>query len=883
MLVPEGADGDTGSKGPVIKLVWDSAPFNTIYTLCEWNDVLYAGGRYDEKIYRSHDGVEWSVAFDQKTTYAWESSMVFNGSIYFGSTEDISGKWTVMIWRSSDGITLEKVFESDPSVEKIMPGRRFSIMNENLLLPIRGGTDGIVIGSSDGLNWETIFISEEYTNPNDIFEFNDAYYLSVSSKQNGGALFRASDGENWETIRNWTQGNKDWHGTVGHMVIFEDELYLAHNGNKENTWVEILKSSDGENFTEVWHGDRHELNYPEFAIYGNRLYLTMSGLSSENLGGEIWVFDGEDFSLLLEGNDFREHQFHGRAIFKGSLYIGGGSGKAGSGNAVLYRIYDPYESGPYIEVAWNTAPFGTVFVLTEFQDFLYAAGRWNERIYRSADGDIWSLAFPNRTTYSWQNAVVFKDTLYIVSAEGSGEIKTTILWRSTDGFALNKIIELENTTSERPSFGIFNDTLFMGVETYLGENISGCLYRSMDGVNWERIFTTNEGRRFQVFTIFNEAMYFTMSGLYCGGTIFSTTDGENFEMTAKWNDNLEYGENGAYGLCVFDNELYITLNSDGNGKLIRVLKSNDGEQFEEIWYSTEERLNAAKLCVFMGRLYLYICGKGTYSVGTQIRYFEDDEFKLLNEGDPAHEHTLLRHAVFKDALYIGGGGGQWMSHDAIIYRILDPKPFIVTSSQPEYRQGDSIIVTASYTEATNISFEIVEPGLESHLIQTRETDDLGICTIEFKLTLDDPVGTWTVFATNDRDLMTASNTFVVLPASPSPPPPPMPVLSILELNVPEKAVAGDTLKVNFTIMNTLDSDEDFLLVVQMKDPANICFNPVVGWENIHNSTTQVYSLSVQIPETAETGPYFLQGQLLTDFPRSGGFVIDHETTEVLVE
>ena len=246
-----------------------------------------------------------------------------------------------IFWRSSDGITLDKVFETDPSPQKINPHREFSIIDDTLMMSIKGGPQGIIMMSRDGTNWEEYFSTDEYRYLNDIIEYDGTYYMGASSQNDGGALYSSVDGENWSMIRNWTDGSANWHNTVGEMVIFENELYLALNGNKDDTWVEILKTVDGENFTEVWHGNEDEYNGPEFAVYKDRLYLTMSGNSSTDEGGEIRVLIGDDFELLLDGDGSTEHNFHGRAIFNDDLYIGGGSGKWDREDAVLYRIMDP--------------------------------------------------------------------------------------------------------------------------------------------------------------------------------------------------------------------------------------------------------------------------------------------------------------------------------------------------------------------------------------------------------------------------------------------------------------------------------------------------------------------------------------------------------------
>ena len=54
------------------------------------------------------------------------------------------------------------------------------------------------------------------------------------------------------------------------------------------------------------------------------------------------MFDGENFTLMLRGDDEKwEYKVHSSVIFKGALYIGGGSGNETNAYRFIYRIYDP--------------------------------------------------------------------------------------------------------------------------------------------------------------------------------------------------------------------------------------------------------------------------------------------------------------------------------------------------------------------------------------------------------------------------------------------------------------------------------------------------------------------------------------------------------------
>ena len=711
LLEPEGVRGEEDTEELSIEVAWDSAPFNVIQTLCTWNDDLYAAGRSSERIYRSSDGEEWEPAFKVRTSYAWDASIVFNGALYVGSSEQSSGEYFVTIWRSTDGVTLEKVYESEHFSYKISCARRFGFYEDSLVLGLKQA--GMMVMSQDGTNWEEFMSSDEYRTLNDVLEYDGYYYVSAGDPDAGGAVYRSADGEEWDIVQAWDDGTIDHSNGAGSMVIHDDALYLCHNGNKENAWGVVLKTTDGETFTEVWHGKEDHLNYAGLATYNDRLFLTLSGISSRNLGGEIRVLnenaivdgevkeDEETFVRIHDGNDYIEHHFHGRAIFDGSLFIGGGSGKGGSGDAILYRITDLDTDVPTIEIAEDELPFGTVFVLTEFDGHMYAAGRWNERIYRSANGADWELAFSQRTSYSWQNGITFDDDLYLVSCEGSGDRRTTILWRSENGISLEKIFEIENATTERPSFGTFNGSLYMGVDQYVDDARTCCLYRSTNGTNWEMIFSPEVGVGIHTFETFMDMFYFTSSSGSDGGALFRSGNGLDFELTARWPGGMEGHYNGTHGFTVFEDEIYIALNKD-TANAVRILKSGDGYNFTEVWSTTAEGMNAPSLCVYNDHLFLYMCGKMGASNGTEIRMFDGTEFTLLHRGNKDTEHSLMRHLIFDDALYIGGGSGNWRSNDAIIHRIefpLAPEPIPTIENTDDKLPFGTVFVLTEFNDA----------------------------------------------------------------------------------------------------------------------------------------------------------------------------------------
>jgi len=490
VMIPE--EGSAAwDDGLHVKLVWDDAPFGKILTLVTYNGELYAGGRLgQDKIYKSDDGETWTEAFPNKTSDEWRSSGVFNGSLYFGSVEDKGSTWSATIWRSTDGSSLSKVHEEEDSA-KIIP-LRFRVLDNALFVGINSGK-AMILKSEDGENWEEVFSTEDYNGFFDFTEYKGAFYATAGGEYDGGAVFKSDDGETWEKVIGWDEGTERWSDSGRDILVFNDELYVSVNGDRDSKWIKVFKSSDGEEFEEVWYYGKDYTSSPALSIYRGRLYLTFSGDKDKSVGGEIRVLDAGEFKLLKAGKGGSEHHFLGLARFNKALYVGGGSGTGGDTDGFVYRIMD---DGLEIELAWDDAPFERIITSEVYDDELYMAGKkGQEKIYKSADGDNWEAAFSQKTTYEWRSSFVFKDALYFGSCEDTGSTWTATIWRSTDGSSLQKIYENEDDDKIIPTrFGMFNDTLFVGINN----PNNAMILRSEDGTNWEEAYTTTDYDTFGV-------------------------------------------------------------------------------------------------------------------------------------------------------------------------------------------------------------------------------------------------------------------------------------------------------------------------------------------------------------------------------------------------
>ena len=886
MLVPEGVVGnDDAEKGPKIERVWNSAPFNTVFTLVTFQGKLYAAGRYDERIYRTPDGYTWTPAFSQTTTYAWFTSTVYNGDLYFSSTEEHGNEYSIDVWRSSDGIVLEHVYEQ--RFDHFIHPSNFGEFQEALYLAIKDG--GSIIRSSDGETWEEVYHSETYPRVKEFIEFNGAFYAGAYSRNDGGALLRTLDGNEWEIVFTIDEGQDTWHSAICTLVVFKGELYYGMNDNKDTKWVSIHRSPDGENFTEVWYTQENGLNAPKLRVFNDRLYVIMSGTGSSNIGGAIYYQHDGVFRLLKEGDDTYEQSFCEPAILGNAMYVGSGSSVAGRHDAAVHRIWETDGVLPFIEKVWDDAPFNTIYTLCSWNGMLYAAGRYDEKIYRSPDGVEWSEAFDVITTRAWDASIVYSGSIYFASTEQGTDTWTVAFWRSTDGITLEKVFETDpwhQMIYPHREFSIINDTLMMSIKG----GPRGIIMMSRNGTDWEEFFSNGDYRYLNDLIEFNGAYYLGTASQRDGGALYRSSDGENWSMIRNWTEGTRNWHNTLHKMVIFEDELYLGLNGNKEDSWVEILKTRDGENFTKVWQGAEDEYNAPEFAVYRDNLYLTMAGNSSTNEGGEIRIFTGTDFELLMDGDGDTEHNFRGKAIFNDDLYIGGGSGKWDGEDAVLYRIMDPCPFITCTmgpdlepgEAPDYNIGDMVEVLCTSSVNMEVSLEIVDPDGERFMIPAPE-DSGGVRDgshlFRFRIEEDDPVGLWSVFAENDRYHIKEKAAFQVLK---DPPFLPDPSISISSFTIPSSVLIGLSMPVVFEIMNTHETSVDVLLAVQMKDPDMRSLKPVTLEMTIPENSIQNVTLVVKIPSAAPPGSYFLQGQMHTDYPRDEGHVLDFRTTTVMV-
>ncbi|MHA2246672.1 MAG: right-handed parallel beta-helix repeat-containing protein [Candidatus Hodarchaeales archaeon] len=93
---------------------------------------------------------------------------------------------------------------------------------------------------------------------------------------------------------------------------------------------------------------------------------------------------------------------------------------------------------------------------------------------------------------------------------------------------------------------------------------------------------------------------------------------------------------------------------------------------------------------------------------------------------------------------------------------------------------------------------------------------------------------------------------------------------------------GGTIQANISVPNNFNVSKTMLVVLQVLRADRVPLIPVFQWITIDAYTTQEIILTVNIPTTAPIGSYLVQSQLLTDFPRNGGYTVDYQEKTINV-
>ena len=301
----------------------------------------------------------------------------------------------------------------------------------------------------------------------------------------------------------------------------------------------------------------------------------------------IPVFDSPSTPIIY---DFQE--FNGRlyACTNKDSVIRSTTGDVGAWEQLsIANIFSPYFNPPVGRTkSFSEEGLGDytpqVYCLKTFNDLgttkLFSGTNANGGIYETIDGEKWSLSF-NSGEARIHCLEAFKGRLFAgTSTEGKVYSYNGSHW----------VVSLNTPELAIACFGLFRDYLYAG--TYP----NGMIYRTSDGVNWQKVFDTNQSF-INDFYVFQNRLYASTSKA-SGGLIFMTEDGTN------WVENF-FSEKDVnfYRFVSFANSLYV-----GSGDNGRIYKSLDGKKWELAFQTDEEDIRA--ICLFNGYLYFGSSPKG---------------------------------------------------------------------------------------------------------------------------------------------------------------------------------------------------------------------------------------------------------------------------------
>ncbi|PKL91137.1 MAG: hypothetical protein CVV21_10120 [Candidatus Goldiibacteriota bacterium HGW-Goldbacteria-1] len=301
----------------------------------------------------------------------------------------------------------------------------------------------------------------------------------------------------------------------------------------------------------------------------------------------IPVYENEIIPIIYDFEEFNGHLY---AATNKDTVIRTSTGDTGSWESItVANIYSPYFNGPVGQTkSFEKEDLGDytpqVYCLKTYNDLgtpkLFCGTNASGGIYESLDGKTWSLSF-NSQEARIHCMEVFKGKLFAgTSTEGKIYSYNGTHW----------VISINTTELAVTAFGIYRDYLYAG--TYP----NGVIYRTADGINWQKIYDTNQSF-VNGFYVFKNRLYASTSKA-TGGLIFMTEDGTN------WVENF-FSEKDVnfYGFASFSNNLYV-----GSGDNGRIYKSLDGKRWELAFQTDEEDVRSLRM--FNGYLYFGSSPKG---------------------------------------------------------------------------------------------------------------------------------------------------------------------------------------------------------------------------------------------------------------------------------
>ena len=330
-------------------------------------------------------------------------------------------------------------------------------------------------------------------------------------------------------------------------------------------------------------------------------------------------------------------------------------------------------------------------------------------------------------------------------------------------------------------------------------------------------------------------------------------------------DHTKNGNNGSrYGANWTDGKFGKGLKFDGVDDYVEVLDDENldfgfGDFTAELWINPYSLNDNYVFCKRSG-------GEPSKNIGYHIHIYHDGNLQLgikTNDSTESYVTTtngdLLKTNIWQHLTLVRGGGN--------IKGYLNGELLGIT----EDISGN---ISNSYSlkiGGANWSNQYFNGGIDeiriSNIARTPEEIAESYyqhASLSFTLPKSAKIGTYTVYATNDKDSSNDTITFDVLA-------PKIEKIILKDFEILTPSInPGDTFEMNLTIQNTFDTEQTPTLLLQVLNSNNEPIAPTYKKETIAKGV-QIYKLTLQIPFNAVTGEYKCQANLLNDLPRNGGY------------
>ncbi|HPD19243.1 MAG TPA: hypothetical protein PLF61_06235, partial [Candidatus Goldiibacteriota bacterium] len=265
----------------------------------------------------------------------------------------------------------------------------------------------------------------------------------------------------------------------------------------------------------------------------------------------IPVFEDKNLPIIYDFEEFNGYLY---ASTNKDTVIRTSTGDVGAWETIsISNIFSPYFNPPIAHTkSLEEEQLGDytpqVYCLKTFNDLgtpkLFCGTNATGGIYETLDGKVWSLSF-NSGEARVHCLEIFKGHLFAgTSTEGKIYSYNGTHW----------IISLNTSELAITTFGLFRDYLYAG--TYP----NGVIYRTADGVNWQKVFDTNQSF-INDFFVFKNRFYCATSKA-SGGLIFMSEDGINWIECFFSDKDVNF-----YKFASFSNNLFV--GSGENGRIFK--------------------------------------------------------------------------------------------------------------------------------------------------------------------------------------------------------------------------------------------------------------------------------------------------------------------------